>query len=300
MFDERPKLHWKLKIIAIGLPIINLFLIVSGGASGEKEFSNIALILLVGSAFLSALILHIYFRDLRAFEDYFQNKYGITYEEYKEKLRKSQISKKRKMTSEEKNLFHQSNRKLLKAIIRNTFVQDGPISPFYSKEPEQEPQIPSAPNSTIVEQIESGYQGRPGSLSFQEVSARREKMQPVYVAARRCYGIIERDEDIITLEDGKKISLYGAFFSGLYDHETDEEHLDMSASPEGALSYRQLIRMDRRPVYVPKFDSWGSINVEEQEIWFNKSVVPYAYGKTNRIGLYEASKLGVYEEDITK
>lgn len=270
MFDKKPKLHWKAKIFIFGFPVFFFIYMIFGMLVGDGETVFGGCLMTILSFIPGAVLLHIYFRDLRAFEDQFRKNYGISYEEYQNRLRHGELEN--KATDKDENL----------------------------SKPEQEPQIHSAPNSTIVEQNESGYQGRPGSLSFQEISDRREKMQPVYVAARHCYGIIERDEDRITLEDGKKISLYGAFFSGLYDHETDEEHLDMGASPEGALSYRQLIRMDRRPVYVPKYDSWGSVNVEEQVIQFNKSVVPYAYGKTNRIGLYEASKLGVYEEDVTK
>ena len=282
MFDKRPKLHWKAKSILLGGPIFCIVSIIFSAWSGEGSFVSSGFAVLLISFIVDIPILSCYYRDLDAFEKRFEEEYGMSYYEY--------IEKRSKPESERKINANEAQELLIRESIARTerdVEEDTVVSEIVNK-PEDKPA------ST------SGYKGRPGSLSFEEVSERREKMQPVYVAARHCYGIIERDEDVITLEDGKQIKLSNAFLSGIYDQETDNVSLDIESAPEEALSYRQLIRMDRRPVYVPKFDSWGSINVEKQEIWFNKSVVPCTYGKTNRIGLYEASKLGVYEEDVTK
>ena len=41
---------------------------------------------------------------------------------------------------------------------------------------------------------------RNGALSYEEVMERRETFKPVYVTAKHCFGVVDREHDFIALE----------------------------------------------------------------------------------------------------
>lgn len=259
-----PKLHWIVKGF-IGMVIV--YIIANYIAllyTKDSVYMSRIMIFVIASPLPIGLLLYCYFRDLNAFKKQFYSRYGMSVEEVKERIKSEKKRAKYGSTSEISSD---------KPIFKNITTED--------------------PKPSRA----SCYKGRPGSLSFKEVCERREKMQPVYVAVRHCYGVIEKDTEAIALEDGTKMPFANVFFAGLYDSKEEAESAESSEEqgcPPGAIPYSKLLRMSGKFVFVDEYGSWAIVEARLGRLRFNKKIVPVNYGKSDTIDLYEASKLGVY------
>ena len=300
--EEKPKLHWKHKLLVVLIVGGSLFFMIFGSLAGEPELVNVSLCMGGLGILPLIVILRNYYRDVDSYEEHFERVNGISYAEYVEKHKdiiaasrdRNLEVKRRKAEFRRLSPYGEDNWTLFKKTIKKIMIEEAPpVTPKKKEESEVskiiEPQIelPTDDGSFI----------RNGALSYEEVMERRETFKPVYVTAKHCFGVVDREHDFIALENGDKIPLSTAFITGLYATPHDEEDLDVKNNPNGGIPYRELLGQDHRPVYMPEFNSWGCINMERQEIWLAKYVVPSPHGKTNRIPLYEASKLGVYFEE---